>query len=157
MADTTYENKVYHKQGGDEEVVASGGKITVESGGEIDLQDGSKISYPVVTKTANYTVMVTESGTIFIANALDLVFTLPATAAGLRFTFLVKTLSATTGLSISPAAADAIHGGGLTSVDDKDLINTAATDAEGDSMTLVGDGIDGWWIESINGTWAKEA
>ena len=32
----TYQTKVYHKQGGDEIVVASGGKITVESGGVID-------------------------------------------------------------------------------------------------------------------------
>ena len=38
MADTTYQPKVYRKQGGDELVVADGGKITVESGGEIDLK-----------------------------------------------------------------------------------------------------------------------
>jgi len=33
-----YQPKVYRKQGGDELVVASGGKITVESGGELDLE-----------------------------------------------------------------------------------------------------------------------
>jgi len=38
MADATYQSKVYRKQGGDELVVADGGKITVESGGEIDLK-----------------------------------------------------------------------------------------------------------------------
>lgn len=38
MADTTYQPKVYRKQGGDEFVVADGGKITVESGGELDLE-----------------------------------------------------------------------------------------------------------------------
>ena len=32
----SYNTKVYHKQGGDEIVVASGGKITVETGGQID-------------------------------------------------------------------------------------------------------------------------
>lgn len=37
-ADTTYQSKVYRKQGGEELVVADGGKITVESGGEIDLK-----------------------------------------------------------------------------------------------------------------------
>lgn len=36
MADGTYMPKVYRKQGGDEFVVASGGKINVESGGQID-------------------------------------------------------------------------------------------------------------------------
>lgn len=38
MSDQTYQAKVYRKQGGDEIVVADGGKITVESGGEIDLK-----------------------------------------------------------------------------------------------------------------------
>ena len=75
----------------------------------------------------------------------------------LAYTFIVKTLSATTGAQISPATADAIHGAGLTSVDDKDVINTAATDAEGDMVTIVGDGVDGWWITELEGTWAKEA
>lgn len=37
MPDGTYQTKVYEKQGGDEIVVASGGKITVESGGLVDL------------------------------------------------------------------------------------------------------------------------
>ena len=35
MPDTTYQPKVYRKQGGDEQVVASGGLITIESGGSI--------------------------------------------------------------------------------------------------------------------------
>lgn len=41
MVDATYGPKVYRKQGGNELVVANGGKITVESGGEIDMQDAS--------------------------------------------------------------------------------------------------------------------
>lgn len=46
MPDTSYQPKVYKKPGGDELVVASGGKITVESGGEIEAQSGSVISLP---------------------------------------------------------------------------------------------------------------
>ena len=41
MSDNTYQAKVYEKQGGDELVVASGGKITVEAGGEIDVSAGT--------------------------------------------------------------------------------------------------------------------
>ncbi len=41
MSDSTYQGKVYRKQGGDEFVVASGGKITVESGGTIDASAGT--------------------------------------------------------------------------------------------------------------------
>jgi hypothetical protein len=37
MADATYAPKVYHKQGSDELVVASGGKITIEAGGALIL------------------------------------------------------------------------------------------------------------------------
>ncbi len=155
MADTTYTPKVYRKQGGDEFVVASGGKLTVESGGEIDLQAGSKVAAGIETKAASFTVLASESGKTFILAAVDLKATLPATAAGLRYTFVVKTVSASTGAQLSPAAADAIHH--TTSVDNKDLINTPATDVEGDSVTIVGDGVDGWWIESVFGIWAKEA
>ena len=41
MSDSTYQSKVYNKQGGEEIVVASGGKITVESGGTIDASAGT--------------------------------------------------------------------------------------------------------------------
>ena len=42
MADNTYNNQaVYHKQQGNEIVIASGGKGTIESGGELELQSGA--------------------------------------------------------------------------------------------------------------------
>lgn len=147
MADATYTPGVYRKIGGGEFVVASGGVLTFEA--------GSKLVVPVVSKSAAYAVTAAESGTIFLSEAVDLVFTLPSTAAGLTYTFICHTVSATTGLSISPAAADAIHY--TTSVDNKDLINTAASDVEGDMVTIVGDGVDGWWVTAVKGTWAKEA
>jgi len=145
MPDSSYEPKVYMKQGADEQVIASGGKITQEAG-------GSMVG-PVVVKTANYPVLASESGTVFIADAADLVFTLPATAAGLRFTFENAAVSAGTGLSVSPAAADNINEG----VDNKDLINSGATDVLGDSVTVVGDGDKGWFTIGKIGTWAAEA
>jgi hypothetical protein len=40
MADSSYTTKVYNKQGGDEQVIASGGQQTVESGGEIEVESG---------------------------------------------------------------------------------------------------------------------
>jgi len=45
MPDGTYQPKVYEKQGGDEIVVASGGKITVESGGAIQLPPNQGTGY----------------------------------------------------------------------------------------------------------------
>lgn len=107
----------------------------------------------VEIKTANYTCTEADSGKTFIANAADLVFTLPSTVSGLRYEFICAAVSAGTGLSISPAAADAINEG----TDNKDLINSGATDVLGDAVTVVGDGSTGWYTVSKIGTWAAEA
>jgi hypothetical protein len=108
---------------------------------------------------ATQALTAAQSGQKFVG-AVDAVFTLPAAAAatkGVWYEFETGALSAGTGLSISPAAADHIRGNGLTSVDDKDLINTGATDRLGDSVRLYCDGVDGWVIEAVVGTWAKQA
>ncbi len=91
------------------------------------------------------------------ANGDPLVVTLPPTRLGYTVTIITQTASASTGVSISPDAADKIQGKGITAADDKDWINTAATDAVGDLVTLVGDGVDGWWVVSERGTWARQA
>jgi hypothetical protein len=114
----------------------------------------------VVTDTTARTLVAADSGKLFIAGAVDLVYTLPAATPalkGVKYKFVVSTPSATTGLSLSPDSADKIQGKGITAADDKDLINTAATDAVGDSVELVCDGVDGWWITSMLGTWARQA
>ena len=132
---------------------------TASAGDAVILDSNSAVAgirHIVESKAANYTIVAADSGKVFLATAADVVFTLPSTADGLEFTVITHTVSGGTGTSLSPAAADAIMGNGLTSVDNKDLINTGATDAEGDSVTIVG-GTDGYWITAINGTWAKEA
>jgi hypothetical protein len=58
MSDSTYQGKVYDKQGGDELVVASGGKITVEAGGEIDVSAGTLT--PGTTAIADGAVTTTK-------------------------------------------------------------------------------------------------
>lgn len=57
MSDATYGPKVYHKQGGDELVVASGGGINIEPGGAITA-DGTQAS-----------ALTTQLTTITIADA----------------------------------------------------------------------------------------
>lgn len=107
--------------------------------------------------TANATLTEADNGGLVLANAVDLVVTLPATRLGFSVTVLTQAASATTGLSISPAAADRIQGKGITAADDKDYINTAASDAVGDLVSMVGDGTDGWWVIDERGTWARQA
>lgn len=108
---------------------------------------------------ATQTLTAAQSGQKFVG-AVDAVFTLPAAAAGTKgvwYEFECGALSAGTGLSISPAAADHIRGNGLTSVDNKDLINSGASDRLGDMVRIYCDGVDGWVIEQVVGTWSKEA
>lgn len=149
MSDDQANSLIWTSQGRDEQ--------HFEDGSILALENGSKTTYPFIEKSADFTADASESGATYLIKAADVVATLPSTAAGLKYTFVVHTVSTTTGLSVSPAAADAIAGGGLTSVDDKDLINSAASDAEGDTVTIIGDGADGWWITDVVGTWAKEA
>lgn len=109
-------------------------------------------------KAAAFTCSEQESGCVYLIDAADVVATLPAISGleeGVHYTFVVKTLSTVTGFSVSPAAADSINSG----TDDKDLINTAATDAVGDCVTVVADTVDGdtWLTMAQVGTWAAES
>jgi len=111
---------------------------------------------------ASQTLKASQSGEKFVG-AVDAVFTLPAASAatkGVWYEFECGALSSGTGLSISPNSADAIGGNGLTVVLDKDLINSGASDRLGDSVRIYCTGTAGataWRIETIIGTWAKEA
>lgn len=140
---------------------AVSGAASVSSGGSLTFDSGSKTVHQLQSKATNYTVLASESGATFIGSAADVVFTLPSTAAGLVYRFITGAVSAGTGLSVSPAAADKIIGScdgvAITAADNKDLINTGATDVAGDSITLIGDGTDGWYIIGSTGVWAREA
>lgn len=107
--------------------------------------------------SASMTVSPSLFGRLIKSSAADVVVTLPlaATHKGAVVTVVNGVLSTGTGLSLSPNAADNIYGNGLTAVDDKDLINTGATDVVGDSATVVSDGTN-WLITNVTGTWAKE-
>lgn len=108
---------------------------------------------------ATQTLTAAQSGQKFVG-AVDAVLTLPAAAAvtkGVWYEVECGAVSSGTGLSLSPAAADHIRGNGLTSTDNKDLVNSGATDRLGDSARVYCDGVDGWVIDAIIGTWSKEA
>ncbi len=139
--------------------VWSGGNLHFENAAGDNVAAIRSDGNVVALTGATNTVTAAQNGCTFLVGTADMVITLPSTAAGLKYTFVLQNaaLSASTGMQISPAALDAIHGNALTSVDDKDLINSGATDAEGDAVTLVADGVDGWYVQSVVGTWAKEA
>lgn len=114
--------------------------------------------------TASKTLVATDSGKTFLIGTDALVITLPSTAAGLKYTFINSGADGNNIITISPAAADAIHGTitlaasvvELSGTDDKDLINTKASATTGNSVTIVGDGSVGWYVVGSTGIWASE-
>ena len=133
------------------------GTVTASRAVTVDANKATAGLRSVVVIGGNVTLTEADSGKVYIANAADTVFTLPATVAGLRYTIVANATAVASGSGIlfRPVAADKIMGNGLTSADDKDVINS--TDAEGDFMEIVGDGVDGWYIVGVRGTWTREA
>ena len=110
-----------------------------------------------VTKSANYTVVVTtDSGKVFVTFTDNVVFTLPAIADGQVYTFINGAEDGAAKVSISPNAADGIMY--VTATDNKDLINTKATAKKGDYVVIQNvAGTDYWSVTDARGVWAKEA
>lgn len=115
------------------------------------------ITSPVISTAVNRTLTIDESGSTVLVTAADKVISLPATEAGLTYTIVTMSVSAGTGTSVSPVAADKIQGLGLAGANNKDVINSGASDVLGDSITVIGDGGDGYIIINATGTWAAEA
>lgn len=119
----------------------------------------------VVEISADETLTTGASGKVFLVGTDALTITLPATKKGLAYTFVNSGADANNIITISPDANDAIYGSVANAaadsvsggVDDKDIINTKATANKGDRITLIGDGVDGWYILDGVGIWASEA
>jgi predicted lactoylglutathione lyase len=110
-------------------------------------------SEKIRTVTASMTVTAEDTGSVIVADSTtSIVVTLPATTAGLKYTLVVKQATAAGGHAFSPVAVDKFIY--AAKADDADLVCTAATDVVGDSVTIVGDGLDGWVVVSKTGTWA---
>ena len=105
---------------------------------------------------AAYTLKVEEDGTTVIANntSATVNVTLPdASKAGIGAKFTVVTGAlpgAGAGTTVTPASGDAIN----AKAADAALVNSAASDAVGDSVTLVSDGDTHWFTVNKIGTWA---
>jgi hypothetical protein len=122
----------------------------------------------VVTVTDNLTLTANDSGKTFLIGTDAKVITLPATEAGVKYTFINSGAAGNNIITVSPQAADGISGtitlASSVVVDagvvNKDLINTKATSKTGDCVTLIGTGVAGtgaWIIASSTGIWAAEA
>lgn len=148
----SYISKVYMADNGDSQYLVLGGKADYTGG-------GARYDYvAAISTTAELTTAAYPSGGWYRVTAADVQVTLPTSAEGIVYTFMLTNdaLSTGTGFRVAPQAADAIHGNGLTSVDGAYLVCAGSGDREGDCVSLVGDGLDGWYITNAVGTWTKE-
>ena len=139
------------------------GKGLVQSAGAgVSLQgtvSGQKDK--VVTITANKTLSTSESGQVFLVGTDAKTITLPATVAGVTYTFINSGADGAVLITVSPNSADAIYGtianaaadSVMAGSDDGDLTNTKATANKGDRCTIVGDGSAGWYVADGVGIW----
>jgi hypothetical protein len=114
----------------------------------------------VAIVTADTTLTAADSGKIVIVNAAaSKTITLPAAStAGLRFTVTHQVATSSgNGHLVDPAGTDLVRGNGFTPAAGKGAVCTQGTSRIGDSITVVSDGVSAWYIESVTGTWAREA
>lgn len=110
------------------------------------------------TISADKTLDAEDSGKLFWVDTDGKVITLPAIATGLDGCMVVNGGSyGTVAVALSPNASDMILGPDITGADNKDLINTKATAQRGDFVIFGGNDADGYSVQGIRGTWAREA
>ncbi len=119
----------------------------------------------VETITDDITLSREDSGKTFLIATDAKTITLPPTISGMKVTVINTGADGNNIVTIAPNASDAIHGVitlassvvELSGVDGKALINTKATATTGNSVTLLGDGVAGWYVLGATGIWASEA
>ena len=113
-----------------------------------------------VDVSANTTLVAADSGKTYRFKRGTIIFTLPATAPGLVYTFLYMGANGGGQLQVSPAAADGIAAAG-TAVVNKDLIIATASIKKGDFVTIVSGvgatGVTAWHVTVQRGVVTKEA
>lgn len=126
MVDTTYNSKVYEKQGGDEVVVASGGKITEDPGGAILGRAVLNTVFADVGSAGSVFVTTPFAGTIVRLDAVNHIAnagtatTLLAKLGGTNVTApswqIAVTAAAGTNSSVVPTAANVVAAGDVIEI-----------------------------------------
>lgn len=99
-----------------------------------------------------------DCGKLFWCTGDATALTLPAIATGLSgLTIVSGGAFGTQATTIDPNASDMILGPDITGADNKDLINTKATQRRGDYVTLIAGDADGYMVTRQRGIWAREA
>lgn len=128
-----------------------------------DLVDNSGLGFqagaPTLFEPISSTMDATDIGYWHTSTLDGIVHTLPAFVAGATYKFMNLANDGAASVAISPAAADAILGPGITGAVNKDLILTKATSKRGDYVVLVAGAAVGsaWNVVDMRGIWVREA
>lgn len=132
-------------------------KVTVVRGGFDSPQSDENRTVDV---SANTTLVAADSGKTYRFKRGTIIFSLPATAPGLVYTFYYNGSNGGGQLQVSPVSADGIAAAG-TAVVNKDLIITTANIKKGDYVTIVSGvgatGVTAWHVTVQRGVVTKEA
>lgn len=108
----------------------------------------------------NKTLVAADTGKTFFVKRGTSIFSLPATAVGLVYTFAYIGDNAGGQIQVSPVAADGIAAVG-SAVVNKDLIIATATIKKGDWVTICSGvgatGVTAWFVSGHHGVLTKEA
>ena len=137
---------------------------TSAAGDRLGQQDEGE-GYEVATLTESTSLTIEDSGKTFLIATDALVISLPATVAGVEYTFINTGADDHNIITISPVTADGIAGTITLAATvvvragtvDTDLVNTKSGANFGDSVTIRGTGVTGvgaWIILRSTGIWA---
>ena len=133
------------------------------SGGDSTLTlNGVQIANGATSVTADTTLTAANSGKMYVdkKGSATTTFTLPAAAAGLRYTFVCGNASGE--ILVTPQTGDAIvtkadpTGASIAPAAGTGIKNTAATNIVGDHLTLVALDATTWYTVAQGGTWASQ-
>lgn len=108
--------------------------------------------------TGTKTFDAEDCGKLFWCTGDAAALTLPAIATGLSGLAIVSGGAfGSQATTIDPNAVDMILGPDITAADNKDLVNTKATQRRGDYVVLIAGDADGYMVTEMRGIWAREA
>lgn len=127
-----------------------------------------------VDVTENKSLVAADSGIVQNVLTDAITLTLPTSAAAtVGATFIARNggdndANTPTGsgyngsvlVTLAPVAADGITGNAFSASTNKAALNTKATAQVGDEIVVVGSGVTSaaaWFIQSVKGTWARQA
>lgn len=130
-----------------------------------DCIDEGQLSPKTLTlENDDVTLSIADCDKTFTIATDGKAFTLPATIKGCELTFINAGADGNNIIKITPDAADQIFGSitlassilKIATSAGESINNTKTTAKRGDSITLIGDGTDGWYIQRPTGIWGED-